>query len=612
MSSSSIYDINIEEIDENYSRAEQPANVKVKLWAHQLALLQRCKDYENQKIPLGEFDILKSNHPNLTPNDFLRTQVGIIGDRVGSGKSYVILSLILDNDITNLGSTIKSYGNNKVILCFQERNINIRTNLLVIPHNLSSQWETYIQNFSNIIKYYVVSKLKNVEYIYNNESHIKNYDLIVVTSSYYSRIAHFLTSRSLKMQRVIYDEVDNMNLPNCVTIESNFYWFITASYGNLLYPKGYTRWDYTQNKHIWYANGLRNAGFVKELFLDLYSNLSKEFVKVLILKSNEDFIKSSVCIPDMTVKIVKCKTPLTINILDGFVDREIILSLNAGDIQNAMQRISSNHKSTEENLISLQIEKYIRELKNYDIRIESLQMMSFDTEEQRQNEIGKLETKKNEIKQKIDGIQDRIRNTNICNICFDDIQNKTIAPCCQNCYCFLCLNIWLYKNKSCPMCKRSLIPEDLLLVKNNSQIQEYEELNEDDVNEQFDKLKNLEIILKNTVTNKGKLIIYSSYDMSFSHVIKIMARLQIKYASIKGPIDHIKKTIDRYKNEDVNVLLMNSRIYGSGMNLENTTDIVMFHKVDSEIEKQIIGRANRYPRTTSLNVHYLLYENEIY
>lgn len=613
MSTASIYDIAIEEIDENYSRAQHPENVKVKLWDHQLALLQRCKDYENHKIPLAHFDILKHNHPNLTSNDFLRTQVGIIGDRVGSGKSYVILSLIMDNDITNMGSTIKSYGGNKVILCFSERNINIRTNLLVIPHNLSSQWETYIQNFSSQIKYYVVSKLKNVEYIYNNEAHIKNYDLIVVTASYYSRIAHFMTSRSLKMQRVIYDEVDNMNLPNCVTIESNFYWFITASYGNLLYPKGYTRWDYSQNKHIWYANGLRNAGFVKELFLDLYNNLSKEFVKVLILKSNEDFIKSSVCIPDMTVNIVKCKTPLTINILDGFVDREVILSLNAGDIQSAMQRISSNHKSTEENLITLQIEKYIRELKNYDIRIESAQLMSFDTNEQRQHELQRLTTKKNEIQQKIDGIQDRIRNTNMCNICFDDIQNKTIAPCCQNCYCFLCLNIWLYKNKTCPMCKQSLMPEDLLLVKNSvTNEQEPEELSDATVNEQFDKLKNLEIILRNTVANKGKVIIYSSYDMSFTHVLKIMTGLGIKYASIKGPIDHIKKTIDRYKNEDIDVLLMNSRLYGSGMNLENTTDIIMFHKVDSEIEKQIIGRANRYPRTTSLNVHYLLYENEIY
>jgi hypothetical protein len=37
----------------------------------------------------------------------------------------------------------------------------------------------------------------------------------------------------------------------------------------------------------------------------------------------------------------------------------------------------------------------------------------------------------------------------------------------------------------------------------------------------------------------------------------------------------------------------------------------MFHKFDAEIEKQVIGRAQRCGRTTTLNIHYLLNENEI-
>ena len=100
--------------------------------------------------------------------------------------------------------------------------------------------------------------------------------------------------------------------------------------------------------------------------------------------------------------------------------------------------------------------------------------------------------------------------------------------------------------------------------------------------------------------------------MSFTNIINILKKNEFRYASIKGPVDHIRKTLQRYKEEDVNVLLLNSRLYGSGMNLEFTTDVIMFHKVDSEIEKQIIGRAQRYPRTNALNVHYFLYDNEIH
>jgi SNF2 family DNA or RNA helicase len=56
---------------------------------------------------------------------------------------------------------------------------------------------------------------------------------------------------------------------------------------------------------------------------------------------------------------------------------------------------------------------------------------------------------------------------------------------------------------------------------------------------------------------------------------------------------------------------MNTQHFGSGLNLENTTDMVLFHKIDTENEKQVIGRAQRYGRKEPLNVHYLLYENEM-
>ena len=47
------------------------------------------------------------------------------------------------------------------------------------------------------------------------------------------------------------------------------------------------------------------------------------------------------------------------------------------------------------------------------------------------------------------------------------------------------------------------------------------------------------------------------------------------------------------------------------MNLEMTTDIIIFHKMNDELEKQVIGRGQRLGRTSQLNVHYLCYENEM-
>jgi hypothetical protein len=58
--------------------------------------------------------------------------------------------------------------------------------------------------------------------------------------------------------------------------------------------------------------------------------------------------------------------------------------------------------------------------------------------------------------------------------------------------------------------------------------------------------------------------------------------------------------------------MSNSFMYGCGMNLENTTDIVLIHKIISVSKyKQIIGRAQRPGRTSRLNIYELVHENEL-
>ena len=50
---------------------------------------------------------------------------------------------------------------------------------------------------------------------------------------------------------------------------------------------------------------------------------------------------------------------------------------------------------------------------------------------------------------------------------------------------------------------------------------------------------------------------------------------------------------------------------GCGMNFENTTDIILMHKIKPEMEKQVIGRAQRPGRKSVLHIHRLLHQNEL-
>ena len=48
--------------------------------------------------------------------------------------------------------------------------------------------------------------------------------------------------------------------------------------------------------------------------------------------------------------------------------------------------------------------------------------------------------------------------------------------------------------------------------------------------------------------------------------------------------------------------MLNSKFFGSGLNLENTTHLVLFHEMNMDTTIQAIGRAQRFGRTTSKNI----------
>jgi hypothetical protein len=67
------------------------------------------------------------------------------------------------------------------------------------------------------------------------------------------------------------------------------------------------------------------------------------------------------------------------------------------------------------------------------------------------------------------------------------------------------------------------------------------------------------------------------------------------------------------QTDETIVMLVNAQQYCAGLNLENTTDLVFFHRIlDKNIEAQVAGRAQRIGRQSNLNIHYLLYNNETF
>jgi hypothetical protein len=114
-----------------------------------------------------------------------------------------------------------------------------------------------------------------------------------------------------------------------------------------------------------------------------------------------------------------------------------------------------------------------------------------------------------------------------------------------------------------------------------------------------------------------KVLIYTSHYETTKKIEKKLFRNNIGFARLQGTPKNIKEITNRYwlpnENDDsLQVLLISGPKYCSGLDLQNTTDLVFMHNViDEGVKSQIAGRAARYARKYNLNIHFLLYPNEL-
>lgn len=606
------YDISLAELDANSPRSPQPSELHIPLLQHQLAMLHRCRELENSYITI--------------PNDIggggrMRTRMGVIADMVGAGKSFVVLALIHANRALEPEDTISTIGmNTAVIVRTMDYRTVIKSTLLVIPHNLVTQWDDYIRKCCPNIKYIFIRRQRDITQL--TEENIADFDLIVVTNTFYNRLEIRVRNWHKQFRRVVYDEIDNMNLPNCEQMKTLFTWFVTASYGNILYPSGKRCYDEILQTYVQYAHGCVNNGFIKSVFDSLSYHKLRRYTKLLFVRNKDEFVAASFNLPSVNYRHVLCWSPAQLNLLVGIVEQSMINAINAGDIEAAVSLVNPQNRNSETNLVHILLTKYRVRCTNLETRILQLEDIVFETPEEKQAELTLFTKRLDELRARMSNIQDRIAAGTYCNICYEPItQNhaKTIVPCCSNSYCFKCINTWLLtaQQHSCPMCKAELHYDELLVVDEkavraitNEDIQAIADTSEL-VHENNNKLNNLENILKQSRGQGRKYLIFSTYDRTLNNIHLVLQRLGIHYSYLMGNQHQIITQIASYKTGNVDVLLVNPENYGSGLNLENTTDIIIFHRLDNEIEKQVIGRAQRCGRTCPLNVWYLLHANEI-
>ena len=153
---------------------EQPPGIKILLKQHQRTLAHRCIALENGTINFGT-GISGSS------------QIGIMCDKVGAGKSYTMLSIILMNDLSQRSKTRQLIFSNDFASIYKSMNYttNLKTSVIVVPENITHQWISYLDNTT--LNYFVIDSVKSRE-LYNNSMENRLLDVLIVLVA---RVAFF-------------------------------------------------------------------------------------------------------------------------------------------------------------------------------------------------------------------------------------------------------------------------------------------------------------------------------------------------------------------------------------------------------------------------------------
>lgn len=628
------------ELKESHPRTDTPEWIKTPMLPHQEAALSAALRLERAKQ--DGMDVSGVAGDALGGRFF--TSHGILGDRVGSGKSLTALALVkqpapsssytefVQRDfILNDGCDVGFLRTRSQLTTSSGTTLRpVSTCLFIVPHALISQWESYIKNDTDLRAYFVKKRSDaTTEHFLDT---IERYDAIVVSSTMWSTLRAAHEVHTLLWKRVFIDEADSISMTaTCDDLHALFYWFISASWINLVFPSGAyynlsilspfpdtPDWVKARvaklGSQILSVQGCRHVNIVRRMcgvHHQTYAQINAvaSHYSRLIVHSSNEFLAASFAPPTIHHSEIMCATPANIRILNDFISADMMERLHAGDVHGALELVGMNAHSESE-LTAAVTASVTKELENARRTYEYKKSLDYSSEQAKQKAIETCEQRIQSLEHRIKSIVDRIKSAKdqTCPICFCEVSNPSVTPCCQQLFCFPCICESLKRTTACPLCRGAIRSvKDIRVL--GTTAAEHEETTAAPAPPQLKPKRDtlLQFIHDHPA---AKILLFSGYDASLSHLEDRFQSENITYANLSGTQARINKVLRDFKSGKYRILFLNARNMGTGLNIESATHVVLYHMMSAELETQIIGRAVRLGRKEPLSVVHLLHENE--
>jgi rubrerythrin len=506
--------------------------------------------------------------------------------------------------------------------------------LIVVPHTLYRQWQTYIKEQTTLNCFGIQTK-KMLEEKNPNDiaKKIQESDLVLVSNTLYGSLQEYAHKNRFIWRRVFLDEADTLHIPSTRQMfDTRFTWLISASWTNLLFPnichyisqpvldtymgsqdidrdkKTFLRANFQQSQTSHYVYSRYYV--MSASFLSSFLRSSNPLRGRLLLRCREDFVKESITLPPIHIRNIHCKASVLQRVVANAIPSEVRSLLHAGDVHGALQHLGVKSEDSM-SLVKAVTENRNKELdrlkKTYDFK----SSLEYATPQAKENALKSLKEKIASLEEQIKQLKERIENykEEMCPICFDEPQNPTLTPCCSRIYCAGCILTSLTRQTSCPLCRAQISASGL----RNLSTQQQEVRNEIvDPNAPPEPLKKTEQLLELIrSTPNGKFLVFSRYDNPFLQISQEIESMRIAVKQVRGNKDVIASTLKGFQKGDTKVLLLNSIEAGAGLNITAATHIILLHAMTHEEEKQILGRAYRLGRSEPLEVIRLLHPDEL-
>jgi superfamily II DNA or RNA helicase len=627
-----VYEYGVE-IDENAPRAIQPEKIIMKMKDHQLACLQKAIMMErtgeikydiktNLHVNVQDVFRYNNNYNNKIKNKVtVNTNIGILGDIVGYGKTLTALSIIAGNDdmhINHRQNVSFCSTRNYSYMSYSTENGNIlptnqviNSTLVIVPRGpVYVQWQKSIERHTTL-KCLAIDNLNYIkkhlpEYKDGNVDEIVNffnqYDLVLIKNttldvlfSFYSNRNSSITSNTpmdalsfiKRWKRVMIDEAHDIS--NKISLlYYEFIWLISGTYENILY----------------------SSRSYNNILYHIKDAVNYNTINLVLVKGTKDFVRSSFKIPVPIEKKYLCKLNAKIDAIKKFINPEILEKINANDILGAVRDLGGKNE-TEDSVIELVTKEIKRDIQNRELEREYTMNLDIPAD----TKTARLKIIDNDIetnKQKLEDLTKRLSELDkkMCSICMFEMENPIMLECTHS-YCGVCIVKWLEKNMNCPECRSKIDMNKLIAIK------KIDSAADENINEIIDTSKAASLLSKEDTLLKiiqekphGKFLVFSKYDSGFYKLMQTLNNNSISCSELKGHTSHMINVLNKFKAGDIKVILLNTNFAGSGIDISYATDVIIYHNMGLA-KYQAIGRAQRVGRNEVLKIHHLCYDHEL-